>query len=219
MGAKTALLAFVTGDVRSALSTMADSDPGAAASLVRRAFPGRTVTADGGTSLWDAVFPEPYVAYAASHGGVDLLADRRLMFGRPSDLPEHLHAIAAGRRIVLHGMHSVSDWLSFAVWEDRRLIRSLSLSPGAGIVENIGEPLDFEAPFWAGEHPVDDDDDDYDDEEDDFDDEPYPFPFHPLELGEEALRSLFGFVREGYPDPADLDAGAVMMHGFRVLGS
>ncbi|MGW3628080.1 DUF6928 family protein, partial [Streptomyces sp. NPDC000880] len=29
-------------------------------------------------------------------------------------------------------MHSVVDWLAFAVWEDGRLIRSLSLSPDDG---------------------------------------------------------------------------------------
>ena len=54
----------------------------------------------------------------------------------------------------MHGMHSVVDWLCFAVWEDGRLIRSLSLSPDGGIQENIGEPFAFELPYWAGEHPV-----------------------------------------------------------------
>jgi hypothetical protein len=39
---------------------------------------------------------------------------------------EHLIAAAAGRRVVLHAMHSVVDWLAFAVWEDGRLLRSLS---------------------------------------------------------------------------------------------
>jgi hypothetical protein len=45
---------------------------------------------------------------------------------------------------------------------------------------------------------------------------PYPLPFHPLALGEEALRALFGFVIEGRPDPADLDPEEVPLHGFRV---
>jgi hypothetical protein len=106
-------------------------------------------------------------------------------------------------------MHSVVDWLGFAVWEDGRLVRSLSLSPDGGIQENIGEPYDFELPYWAGKHPIDpapgwpiQ--------------EPYPLPFHPLDLGEEALRALFGFVVEGYPHPGDIDAEAVHLHGFRV---
>ncbi|WP_433329831.1 DUF6928 family protein [Spirillospora sp. CA-294931] len=32
----------------------------------------------------------------------------------------------------------------FGVWEDGRLLRSLSLSTDGGIGENIGEPLPFE---------------------------------------------------------------------------
>jgi hypothetical protein len=43
-----------------------------------------------------------------------------------------------GRRTILHAMHSVVDWLAFAVWEDNRLIRSLSLAPDGGIIEDIG---------------------------------------------------------------------------------
>lgn len=99
-------------------------------------------------------------------------------------------------------MHSVSDSLSYAVWENGRLVRSLSLSPGSGIAENIGDPLPFEEPYWAGAYPVDDE---------------YPLPFHPLELGgEDALRALFGFVGEGRLHPADIDAESVRLAGFQV---
>ena len=109
----------------------------------------------------------------------------------------------------MHGMHSVVDWLCFAVWEDGELVRSLSLSPDSGIMENIGQPYAFELPFWAGEHPVT--------PVPGWPDQgPYPLPFHPLVLGEQALRALFGFVIEGMPEPADIDAEAVAMRGFRV---
>jgi len=109
----------------------------------------------------------------------------------------------------MHGMHSVVDWLCFAVWEDGRLIRSLSLSPDGGIQENIGEPFAFELPYWAGEHPVE--------PVPGWPDHgPYPLAFHPLEMGEEALRSLFGFVVEGYQSPEDIDAFGVHLHGFGV---
>ncbi|MDT0546544.1 hypothetical protein AB0H07_41450 [Streptomyces sp. NPDC021354] len=49
------------------------------------------------------------------------------MIDSPSRLPEHLVAASAGRRLILHAMHSVVDWFAFAVWDDGRLIRSLSL--------------------------------------------------------------------------------------------
>ena len=94
----------------------------------------------------------------------------------------------------LHAMHSVVDWLAFAQWKDGQLVRSLSLSPDSGILEDIGERLRFEEPFWAGRHPATDDDG-YD----------YPFPFHPLELGEAALKEFFGYQLEGFIDPAQLE--------------
>ena len=106
----------------------------------------------------------------------------------------------------MHGMHSVSDWLCFAVWENGSLVRSLSVSPDGGIGENIGEPYDFERPYWAGERPVGST----------VSGEPYPLPFHLLELGEDALRALFGFGVEGSPDPADVDSYEVPLRGFRV---
>lgn len=54
----------------------------------------------------------------------------------------------------MHGMNSVVDWRCFAVWEDGKLVRSLSLSPDGSIEENIGEPFDFERPYWDGKHPA-----------------------------------------------------------------
>jgi hypothetical protein len=120
----------------------------------------------------------------------------------PSQFPARYLDAAAGRRVVLHAMHSVTDSLAYAIWENGSLVRSLCLSPDSGIVENIGDPLPFEEPYWAGGYPVGDD---------------YPLPFHPLELGGgEALRELFGFTVEGRPQAADIDADAVRLAGFQV---
>lgn len=108
----------------------------------------------------------------------------------------------------MHGMHSVVDWLAFAIWDNGTLVRSLSLSPNSGVMENIGEPLEFERPYWAGERAVELDPE--------WDEGLYPLPFHPLEMGEDALRALFGFVVEGYPEADDIDSNEILMHGFRV---
>ena len=44
-----------------------------------------------------------------------------------------------------------------------------------------------------------------------------PLPFHPLDLGgDAALHALFGFVVEGRPQPADIDAESVRLTGFQV---
>ena len=85
-------------------------------------------------------------------------------------------------------MHSVVDWFAFAQWKGGSLVRSLSLSPDSGILENVGSALSFEQPYWSGEHPA------LHPEEDPAS---YPFPFHPLELGEAALLAMFGYQLEG----------------------
>lgn len=207
MGAKTALLAYSDGDIRPALLGATRAELAEVEELVRRMHPGYDVAPDSDNSLLDGTYPDDDITYATVLAGAELLCDRRFMLDRPSELPDHLRAAGVGRRIILHGMHSVVDWLGFAVWEDGQLIRSLSLSPDGGIEENIGDPYDFELPYWAGEHPV---------KSSLLGRRPYPLPFHPLDLGEVALRALFGFIIEGRPDPDDIDPDAVHLHGFRV---
>jgi hypothetical protein len=209
MGAKTGLLAFADGEVAAALRHAAGADPGETAALINQVHPGYLVQRIDDGVLGDDTYPPDEITYATITGGVTVLCDQRFMIDRPSQLPRHLIELAVGRTVILHAMHSVSDWLAFAVWQTGDLVRSLSLSPDGGIGENIGAPLDFELPFWAGEHPV----------------TPvlgwpdqrsYSLPFHPLELGEAALRALFGFILEGRPRPDDVDPFNVPMCGYRV---
>jgi hypothetical protein len=192
MGAKTALLAFTDGDLRPTLSGAVRSDPAEVIDRVRQLHPGYEVTPIGDGSLGDDIYPPDDTSYATVLAGAELFCDRRLVRDRPSLLPPELLRAAAGRRIIMHAMHSASDWMCFAVWENGELVRSLSLSANGGIAENIGEPYDFEVPFWAGE------------------------AMSALELGEVALRALFGFILEGRPAPDDVDPDDVHLHGFRV---
>ncbi|MFE9921084.1 DUF6928 family protein [Streptomyces sp. NPDC005774] len=216
MGTKTGLLVYAGSDVPESLRRAGAADPDRTAAMMRRLYPGRKIEECEGSNLGDGVYPPKGTVYAASRPGVEVIGDREVMIDAPSQLPEHLVAASAGRRFVLHAMHamhamhSVVDWLAFAVWEDGRLVRSLSLSPDSGIIENIGEPLPFELPYWAGDRPADIVP--WPGEEE----EPYPLPFHPLDLGEDALRTLCGFIQEGRPEPDDVDAGAIELHGFHV---
>ncbi|MFG2879154.1 DUF6928 family protein [Streptomyces sp. NPDC048337] len=209
MGAKTGLLVYADGDIPSALRQVTAAGIAETTELVGRLYPDWGLESTEGESLGEGTYPADGLTYAASFPGADIVCDRRLMIDRPSQLPDHLVAAGAGRRMVLHAMHSVVDWLTFAVWEDGRLIRSLSLSPDSGVIEDIGEPFPFEAPYWAGDHPVALDPD-WGDEA------PYPLPFHPLDLGEAALRAFFGFILEGRRAPDDIDADDLRLHGFRL---
>ncbi|WP_380568912.1 DUF6928 family protein [Streptacidiphilus jeojiensis] len=148
------MLVFSEGRAADRLRVARQSDEAAAAALVARVHPGCTVEPAPGMSLWEGTYPPDGTSYAASFDGVEVVCDRRLMGHRPSLMPSHLLAAGRGDRVFFHAMHSVSDALTFAVWEGGVLVRSLSLSPDSGIVENIGAPYAFEAPFWAGERPV-----------------------------------------------------------------
>ncbi|MFE2582419.1 DUF6928 family protein [Streptomyces sp. NPDC059378] len=210
MGAKTGLLVYADCDAPELLRQVDTADLDRTTAMMRRLYPGWEIEECRGSNLGEGVYPPNGTAYAASWPGVDVIGDQRVMIDMPSQLPQHLVEASAGRRLVLHAMHSVVDWLAFAVWEDTRLVRSLSLSPDSGIIENIGEPLPFELPYWAGDRPADIVP--WPDEEE----EPYALPFHPLDLGEDALRALCGFIQEGMPQPDDVDADAIELYGFHV---
>ena len=143
--------------------------------------------------------------------GATIVCTGAVALDRPTQLDARFLAEGLGRTVYVHAMHSVVDWFALGVWgPDGELQRSLSLS-GADeeIIENIGDLLAFERPFWAGDLPATDDEEDY------------PFPFHPLELGEAALDHLFGFVFEGYtgmPDNTSVDPFGVTLAGFRLTG-
>jgi hypothetical protein len=210
VGAKSALLIYATGHPADLLRMPPPPDPGQTAALVAATHPGWNGASEGGGQLADCIYPPEGLVYAGSFPGIDVLCDREVMTDRPSGLHAHLRAPGAGRRMILHAMHSVSDWFAYSIWDDGVLLRSLSVAPGSGVLEDIGVPLPFEAPFWAGEHPVipspgwpgppD-----------------YPLPFHPLELGEAALRELMGFVLEGRQE--DPEAGEVELIEFAVTSA
>lgn len=208
MGAKTALFAFADADIPTLLRTTAEPDQELTRQLVRRVHPGRTLAPIEAYGLGYSTYPADDIIYASVQPGLDVFATGEYMIDYPSRLPEHVLAAARRSRIVVHFMHSVVDWLAFAVWDNGVLVRSLSLSPDSGIMENIGEPFDWEAPYWAGARPV----------HATLGEEPYPLPFHPLSLGEKALRALFGFVMDSAGQEDDIDPFAVPMLGFR-LGS
>lgn len=209
MDAKTAMLVYADGDVAEGLADAAEfADEAGAAELLGLLWPPARIQPDGEEpwELGDAVFPPQGRACALSTPAVDVLCDQALMLDRPSQLPAHLVDASLGRTLYLHAMHSAVDWFAFAVWQDGALVRSLSLSPDDGVLEDTGDRLAFEEPFWAGRHPAGGG---------------YALPFHPLELGEHALREFFGFNIEGAgdggPSAGRLDPWAVELFGFQVV--
>lgn len=210
VGAKDWFICYADADVASLLAKRPELDRAATDALVRRLFADHTVQPDEDGTLAEDANPDDERVYAAVWPGVAIVCTSQVALDRPSRLDPRFLAEGAGRTVYVHAMHSVVDWFALGVWgPDGELRRALSVSGGnEEIVENMGDRLAFEEPFWAGEFPATDDDED-----------DYPFPFHPLELSEAALDNLFGFVFEGYTGMtggSSVDPFDVTLAGFRV---
>jgi hypothetical protein len=140
LGAKTALLAYAAEDPVESLRHARQFDPAATRALVAATHPAWDGTASSDGDLFDDCYPPEGTVYAGSFPGIDILCDRDVADYLPSEFPARYLDAAAGRRVILHAMHSVTDTFAYAIWEDGRLVRSLCLSPDDGVVENIGDP-------------------------------------------------------------------------------
>jgi hypothetical protein len=197
MGAKTWMLAYADGNAVAALRGGHRLDRDATLQIARNLFPKDILEPIGEGDLSYTCPPDDELC-AGSFPGVTVLAAKEFGIDYPSKLP--VSFISAGGRgtVYLHAMHSAVDWFAFAQWTDGQLVRSLSLSPDSGILEDLGQRLPFEEPFWLGQYPATGDDPNE-----------YPFPFHPLELGEAALKEFFGYQLEGPIDPALLEPESI----------
>ena len=203
MGAKTSLLVYADGDAAQALRRNPQLDRDRSAQLVVQLFPKDNLEPISDGDLSNTCPPDDEIHAGCFHG-VSIVAAKEFAGDYPSRLAHSFLSHDANQTIYLHAMHSVVDWLAFAKWTGGELQRSLSLSPDSGILEDIGSRLTFETPFWSGQHPVETDDGD-----------PYPFPFHPLELGEAALNTFFGFQLEGFIEPGMLEPESIPLIKFK----
>lgn len=204
MGAKTWMLVLCDSDPKAILTAAPVLDRAATVAMAARLFPGETLTPMEDGSL-DSTNPPDDELVIGSFAGLTVVAAAEFGIDYPSRLPASFLKAAPAKRVYLHAMHSVVDWFAYGVWQDGQLVRSLSLSPDSGILENIGTPFPFEEAYWAGSHPVNDPDDPEDN---------YPLAFHPLELAEDALFSLFGYSLEGEISE-DLDPEDVPLMRFK----
>lgn len=190
MGAKTALLIYANQPVPVALAAQPALDRAATLALAQRLFPGDKLVALGDATLGDTFPPEGQL-HIGCLGGVHVVCAQEVMLDHPSALPQRYIDAAQGKTLYLHAMHSVVDWFAYAIWQDGKLVRALSLSPDSGMLEDIGPRQAFELPYWEGQHPV----------AEPGEGEDYPFSFHPLALAEAALDAFAGFQLEGPASP------------------
>ena len=201
MGAKTWMIVYSDGNAPEVLKSNPVLDKDKTKEYLATLFPDEELVVVDEDDL-SFTCPEDDEICAGFFNGVFIIAAKEFGIDYPSCLPEHFLTTLFGHTLQLHAMYSAVDWFAFAWWENKQLKRALSLSPDSGILEDIGDRFEFEKPYWEGQYPVDDLDDDEDEgyDDDGEDDEAYPFEFHPLELAEEALKNMFGYQLEGYAD-------------------
>lgn len=190
MGVKAWFIAYCDEEPRNLFAGGRDLDEAASEDLARRLFPGARLTREENRAF-SLPNPKGGQLFVGCYPHVRIVAHKELAKDYPSRIERRWVDPALGRHAYVYATHSVVDWFAFALWRDGQLVRSLSLCPDNGVMEDKGEMLDFEKPFWAGEHPV----------ETEEDERPYPLAFHPLELSDAAMQSFLGFSFEG--DPKD----------------
>jgi hypothetical protein len=198
VGAKTWMLVYADAKVPEALRGAPQLDRDRTLELATTLFPKDKLELIGDGDLSDTYPPDDEL-HIGCFPGVSILAAEEFGIDYPSRLPAPFVSCGGSQTIYLHAMHSVVDWFAFAQWVNSKLVRSLSLSPDSGILEDIGQRLPFEQPFWSGQNPV----------TVRAGKDPYPLPFHPLELGEAALKEFFGYQLEGFIDPTLLQPESI----------
>lgn len=205
MGAKTWMLVLSDADARKALTAKPLLDREATLALAGTLFPEEKLEVIGDGDLSFTSPPDDEV-HMGCFSGVSVIAAKEFGIDYPSRLPPRFISAGSHGTVTLHAMHSVVDWFAYATWVNGKLVRSLSLSPDSGVLEDIGQRLPFEEPYWSGAHPAIDGEEEED---------AYPFPFHPLELGEAALKELFGYQLEGDLDASLLEPGSIPLVRFK----
>ena len=198
----------VGGAARELLARKPAIDRNETLRVANELFPNEKLLPLSDVSL-DFTCPPDDELHIACFPGLTVIAAKEFAIDKPSQLNRRFLSFAGSKHVHLHAMHSVVDWFAMAVWSDGALGRSLSLAPDSGVVEDLGERLPFEQAYWPGQHPA------IDPEDADPEDPAYPFAFHPLELGEEALKHFFGYQLEGYIDPSLLAPETIPLMRFR----
>lgn len=198
------MLVYCEGNPVEILKSNPVLDQAATREFAQQLFPSEKITFSREGDL-SYTMPDDDELIVGCFPGLKIIAAAEFGIDYPSRLDAWFVEACPGHDVYMHVMHSAVDFFGYAVWKGGQLQRALSLSPDSGIMDYIGDKLPFEQPYWNGEHPA------LDPEEE----EEYPFPFHPLELGEAALAALFGYQLEGFINPELLEPETIPLLHFK----
>ncbi|OZF56391.1 hypothetical protein CH293_04210 [Rhodococcus sp. 14-2470-1b] len=208
MGVKVSTIWYTDApDPASLLRETTASDHAAAAALVGRLIPDLTALATTQSPLPRSAGVGPDSIFVGCYPGTTVVCSTNLSIAKPSLIPESWVRPLASERTYFVATDPENAWGAFAYWERGTLRRSFSATP-IYIYEDLGLPLVWERPFWAGERPL-----------------IYPpgvlpdpqsLPFHPQEFAEAANAEWLGFRYTGAPRGDEFDPTPIPASGFAL---
>jgi hypothetical protein len=151
MGWSVALACARLGDTGRAFRQGMVPDPDAAARLARRLYSDATVVETGDTVLDFALWPYEDELFVGAYDHALVVCDRRL-FGvddRARRLADGIAGALPGGSCGVLVLHSVVPGCWFRSYEHNRPQRDVYVTAEDGVVVDLGERLEAEAPFWA----------------------------------------------------------------------
>lgn len=205
------LLIYSDGDVAEHLKKNQILDRAATDKLVDKLFPKEKVVSTKDGNLFDT-YRNTKEIFAGCFEGVSIISAREFEIEKPSKIDRRFLEIAEDKFVYLLVMQDTVDWLTLAKWERGKLVRALSVAPDSGVTEDLGDKFFFETAYWEGKHPVTDPDEETE--------AVYPLPFHPIDMGEEALKTLFGYQLAAYVYQVEslIDEGLVNPKNISLVG-
>lgn len=181
MGVNFHFACYFDGDPGAVLSRELVLDRDASNQLARTYHPGTRGEPIAEKSLYESCLGPSKDLYIGCYGAACIVAGDRI-----DHTPDHRLMSKGMRHTFYYSRTDTADQIAFSFWRERQLVRSFAHTPHDGIIEDVGERLPFETPFWAGEFAPEFLDDDYDE------DEPHPLPFVSEQFLEAALVNILG---------------------------
>ena len=126
-------------------------DPDAAAGLARRLYPGASIVETGDTVLDFALWPYEDELFVGAYGHALIVCDRRLFCvdDQARTLADDIARALPGASCGVLVLHSVVSGCWFRWYDDNRPQRDVFVTAEDGVVVDLGDRLEAEAPFWA----------------------------------------------------------------------
>lgn len=208
MAARVSTLWFVdTADPVAVLRDAGSPDLRAARAVAERLHPGMDLVPTGLAPLAQAAGVTDDALYVGAFPGLVVVCGKDLAQPTPTTAAEKWRAAIRSKSTYLVASRPEDAWGAFVMWEGDKPRRAFSSAP-VTILEDVGIPLLWERPYWAGEFPLQHPPGVLPD--------PQSLPFHPQQFAEAANLEWLGFRYTGARPQGELDPESIGVHGFTV---